>query len=179
MPSIASHMAVAKLVGEELNIYNEEFIRGNLLPDIINKEDAHHKIKYQEYLIPDISYFVDKLNLINSRDLGYLTHLLLDKLFLVNYRPDVMGFISRKIYHDYDIINYILVKEFKLDVPYLNLVLNNFKEDINIEKLICNIRDLNNPMINEKTTYLDINTFIPFLYHSSSKISTYLRRIRK
>ena len=172
-------MAVAKLVGETLNIYNADFIRGNILPDIINDHNSHHKIAYHEYLIPNISYFVDKLNLESISDLGYLTHLLLDKLFLVNYQPNVNGFISRKIYHDYDIINYILVKEFKLDVTYLTCVLNNFKEDINKEKLIQNIHNLNIPMINEKPTYLDINTFIPFLYRSSNEISTYLRRIRK
>ena len=34
MPSICAHMVIAKEVGKRLNINSDDFIRGNLLPDI-------------------------------------------------------------------------------------------------------------------------------------------------
>ena len=43
MPSIAAHMICCKLVSDKLNINSEKFIRGNLLPDIIDKNDSHFK----------------------------------------------------------------------------------------------------------------------------------------
>ena len=57
MPSLAAHMVCAKLVSESLNIKDEEFIKGNLLPDIIDIENSHKKVKGKFYCIPDIEYF--------------------------------------------------------------------------------------------------------------------------
>ena len=59
MPSIAAHMVIAKLVGEKLNKYNDKFIRGNLLPDIVDKpkDESHHKIEGTYHRIPDMDYF--------------------------------------------------------------------------------------------------------------------------
>ncbi len=36
MPSISAHMVVAKEVSKKLNISSDDFIKGNLLPDIID-----------------------------------------------------------------------------------------------------------------------------------------------
>lgn len=49
MPSIAAHMVVAKIIGEKLNIYNKDFIRGNILPDVVNIDDSHHKLKVNTF----------------------------------------------------------------------------------------------------------------------------------
>ena len=35
MPGIASHMVVAKLVGEKLKLNSDDFIQGNIMPDIL------------------------------------------------------------------------------------------------------------------------------------------------
>ena len=110
MPSIAAHMICAKLVSDSLNINSDDFIKGNLLPDIIDKKDSHCKIKGKYYYIPNIEYFLENLDLSNKMDLGYLTHLLLDRYFLEEYIYEVVNgeevFLSRIMYREYDIINY-------------------------------------------------------------------------
>ena len=82
MPGICSHMIIAKEVSKRLNIDSDDFIRGNLLPDIIDLKDSHHKIKNNTYMVPNIDYFVKRLDLTNELHMGYLTHLLLDKHYL-------------------------------------------------------------------------------------------------
>ena len=112
MPSIAAHMVVAKLVGEKLNIYNEQFIRGNILPDVVNINDSHHKIKGKNFLIPDTDYFKKRLDLSNMINLGYYAHLLLDKYNLEEYVPEYIKnesiFENKSIYSEYTILNYKL-----------------------------------------------------------------------
>lgn len=165
MPSIAAHMAVAKLVSEKLNINDPVFIKGNLLPDIINSNDSHHKIHGKYFLIPDISYFKDKLDLKNKLYLGYYTHLLLDKYFLEDYLPkytkDINNFSNGIIYKEYDLINYKIVKDFNLDVDYLSTILSDYEIEVKNNILEDNIKFLNSK--NEgKTKYInpDITEFI-------------------
>ena len=47
MPSIAAHMICAKLVADKLEINDPEFIKGNLLPDIIDIKNSHKKNQRQ------------------------------------------------------------------------------------------------------------------------------------
>lgn len=84
MPSIASHFVVAKLVSSYLGIKSDDFYKGNILPDIIDIEDSHFKIR-SYYEIPKLEYFYNNLNLNNDLERGYLCHLLLDKDFLEKY----------------------------------------------------------------------------------------------
>ena len=183
MPSIAAHMVCAKLVGEELKITSPEFIQGNILPDIIESEDSHRKIKGKYYYIPNIDYFTKKLDLTNDLEIGYLTHLLLDKYYLENYIYDIVNgldaFISGIIYKDYDIISYKLVKRFNLDINYLNKVLSKFSIQINEKKLENNLRCLNNCDVNAKEYYLDIDDFSKFLIETSKLIVENLKRVIK
>ena len=88
MPNISSHMIVAKLVSEKLHINDSDFLKGNLLPDVVNNSNSHHKIPGKYYIIPDTEFFKQKLNLKNKLELGYFTHLLLDKYFLEEYIPN-------------------------------------------------------------------------------------------
>ena len=107
MPNISAHMVIAKLVSEKLNITSDDYIRGNLLPDIIDKEDSHHKIQSKMYLIPNIDYFIKELDLTKDINIGYLTHLMLDKYYLIyleNKYPNNIVF-DNGIYIDYDYIN--------------------------------------------------------------------------
>lgn len=57
MPNICAHMIVAKEVAKKINIDSDEFIKGNLLPDIIDKKDSHHKKEIGVYFVPDIDFF--------------------------------------------------------------------------------------------------------------------------
>ena len=90
MPSIAAHMICAKLVAHELKIIYPDFMKGNLLPNIINIKNSHRKIKGKYYYIPDINYFINILDFCDNLHLGYLVHLLLDTYFLEDYIYDVV-----------------------------------------------------------------------------------------
>lgn len=178
MPNISSHMIVAKLVSEKLNITDPDFIKGNILPDILNNAQSHHKIQGKYYLIPDINYFKQKLNLNKKLELGYFTHLLLDKYFLEDYVPNNIKnlkiFENNEIYKEYSLINYQLIKKFNLNVLDLQQILKDIDGDINREKLIKNLEYLSNTEIG-KTKNLNIVKFSSFLYNISEKISEELK----
>ena len=178
MPNISAHMIVAVEVGKRLNINSDEFIRGNLLPDITSIEDSHHKISRGVYLVPDISFFIDNLDLNNDLYVGYLTHLLLDKHYLEDYLsvlyPDENIFSDKLIYNDYDYLNYQLVKYFHLDVNSISKILTEFNGDVLIDKLESNIKFLKQKQSGE-TKYLDFESFSKFLSDISLVICQELR----
>ena len=174
MPNISAHMIIAKEVSKRLNLNSDEFIRGNLLPDVIDMENSHHKIEKGVYLIPDIDYFLETLDFSNDLNIGYFTHLLLDKHYLSEYLsnlyPNTNIFLDGDIYKDYDYLNYSLVKRFKLDVDKLESILNKYDCKILEEKLKYNIECLKQKKKGE-TKYLDIENFASFLLEVSDTIS--------
>ena len=183
MPSIAAHMVCAKLVADELKINDPEFIKGNLLPDIINIKNSHSKIKGKYYYIPDIDYFTNTLNLNETLWLGYLSHLLLDKYFLENYIYDIVNgkevFLSKIMYKEYDIINHRLLGTFNINVDYLNNILKDFSVPIDDKKYNINIKSLNNTDTSNNLTYLNIDSFSKFLIETSKLIAKYLKGVKK
>ena len=174
MPSISAHMIVAKLVGEKLNITSDDFIRGNLLPDVIDIKDSHHKIQSRVYLVPDITYHLQNLDLNDDLSLGVLVHLLLDKHYLEDYLeklyPNRNIFLDGKIYEDYNYLNYELVNKFNLDVHSLEQVLTKYNCNILEEKLKYNIECLKQKK-EGKTRYLELDSFSKFLSDVSDVIS--------
>ena len=178
MPSIAAHMVIAKLVSDNLNINNEDFIRGNLLPDITSDIDSHHRKMGKMFYTVDIDYFKNKLDLNNPLYLGYYTHLLLDSYFEEEYLPSTITytdiFKDRTMYKEYDLINYEIVKKFNLDVEYLTTILKKYNVDINKEKLDLNIKCLSNTQVGE-TKYLKFEPFSDFLLNISNVISDEIR----
>lgn len=174
MPNICAHMIVAQEVAKKLNIKSDDFIRGNLLPDIIDSNDSHHKIKSGVYLVPDINYFRKKLDLTNDLYLGYYTHLLLDKYYLESYLsklyPNKNIFLDGLIYNDYDYINNYLINKFKLNTDYIEKVLMNYDCKIIKVKLKYNMRCLKNNKFGQ-TTYLNFDSFSNFLREVSKTIS--------
>ena len=173
MPSIAAHMVVAKLVSEELNILSNDFIRGNLLPDITLEPDSHHRIKGHIFQIPNISYFQNNLDLYNDLYLGYYVHLLLDKYYLEEFVPNniknLLVFENKILYDEYNSVNYELVKHFSLDIPYLISILKDYPVPIDNIKLANNISYLTNTNSKE-TIYLKVSDFITFLNNTSKII---------
>lgn len=160
-------MVVAKLVGDKLNINNPEFIKENLLPDVLNdKEDSHHKKNGKYFLIPDTDYFKNRFDLSDSLCLGYYIHLLLDKYFLEDFVPNNISnldvFKEKIMYNEYDMVNYELVRRFGLDVPYLKSVLSVYPFPIDADRLKRNLDRLSITSTGE-TIYLNINDFANFL----------------
>ena len=183
MPSIAAHMICAKLVSNNMNINDPEFIKGNLLPDIIDIKDSHHKMIGKHYYIPNIDYFINTLDLNNNLDLGYLSHLLLDKYFLEEYIYDEVNgeevFLNKIMYREYDIINYRLLNNFNVDADYLNKILKDYEVPINQEKYNKNIKCLNLGNIDEDLRYLNVDSFSKFLIEASNNIVKYLEEVKK
>ena len=174
MPNISAHMIVAQEVAKKLNIKSDDFIRGNLLPDIIVSNDSHHKIKSGVYLVPDINNFRKKLDLTNDLYLGYYTHLLLDKYYLETYLskiyPNKNIFLDGQIYNDYNYLNNSLINIFKLNTDYIEKVLMKYDCKINKVKLKYNMKCLKNGKIGQ-TSYLNIDSFSKFLIEVSQTIS--------
>lgn len=174
MPSISAHMAVGKLVGERLKINDCEFIKGNLLPDIILRKDSHYKKQGRYFLVPDTDYFKLNFDLQHPLYLGYYVHLLLDKYFLNEFVPRNISnldvFQDETMYNDYNLVNYQIVKEFQLDVESLKEILKDFNVDINKDKLDYNLECLSITDVG-KTAYLDFHDFSKFLYDISQVIS--------
>ena len=178
MPSITAHMVIANEVGKILNTNTDDFYRGNLLPDVIDKDDSHMKEQGTIYLVPNLLSNLKVLDLSKDLDLGYLCHLLLDKHYLEDYLqvkyPDKNVFLDHLIYKDYDYVSYDLVKIFNLDVNYLTDILSNYDCKINEDKLQLNIRCLNQHTIG-KTKYIDLESFAKFLKDISIVIAKELR----
>ena len=183
MPSIAAHMVCAKLVASELKINDPEFIKGNLLPDIIDIKNSHKKIKGKYYYIPDIDYFINTLDLRDNLYLGYLSHLLLDKYFLENYIYDVVCgeevFLSRIMYKEYDIINYKLLRKFNTNVDYLNSILKDFNVPVDEKKYNTNIISLNSVDTSNNLSYLNLENFSKFLIETAKLIAKNLKEVKK
>ena len=185
MPSIAAHMVTAKLVSEILGINDKEFIKGNLLPDVILDNESHHKIKGKYFLIPNLDYFKNNLDLNNKLELGYYTHLLLDYYFLEEYVPnkinDLTVFSSGIIYKEYDLINYELLNNFDVDICSYSDILEELYlyPNINSDKLEKDLSCFNNKEIKE-TKYLKVDEFSNFLdkisYVISKEVSEYANK---
>ena len=174
MPGIAAHMVAAKLVSEHLNITDPDFIRGNLLPDVLKTSDSHHKIRGRIYLIPDINYFIENFDFKSGLNSGYLCHLLLDKYFLEEFVPEhienLYVFEEKIIYKEYDMINFGLVERFDLDVGYLKSILGGLEGEIDKGKLDLNLRCLSISEVSE-TQHLKLDEFSEFLREASIRIA--------
>ena len=165
MPNISAHMIVAREVGDRLDIHSDDYYRGNLLPDIINIENSHHRIQSKVFPIPDIEWFLNNLDFTSDMDFGFFIHLLVDLHYLEDYlTPKYLYniFNDKRVYLDYDYLNHKLVKKFNLDTKYLSRILKDYNIDINKEKLIRNIECLNQNT-KGKPLYLDFDGFSSFL----------------
>lgn len=174
MPNISAHMIVAQEIAKKLNINRDDFIKGNLLPDIIDMENSHHKLQVGVYKVPNIEYFLQSLDLSKDINVGYLTHLLLDKHYLIDYLsnlyPNTDVFLDGAIYKDYDYLNYLLVSKFGLQTDKLESVLSQYDCKILKEKLEYNLECLKQKK-DGKTKYLNFESFARFLLDISDIIS--------
>ena len=127
MPSISAHMVCAKLVSNNIPNLGDDFIIGNILPDIMDDNNkSHMKMRDNIYLIPNLEEASKILDLSKEIYLGYLSHLLLDKHFLSDYLFKIYSdniFIDGIIYKDYDIFNKDLISDYNLDINYIEKVL--------------------------------------------------------
>lgn len=185
MPSIAAHFACADLVYKKIKdkVSNkDDFYRGCILPDVINRENSHFKIKGKYYLVPDIDSYKKEFDLNSDSNKGYLCHLLLDKYFLdefviINIKnyDKIPLFSPDMIYNDYTNLNAILVKKFKLDLEYINKIMNEFKDELREDKYELNMRSIN--ILDEgNLKFIDVDKIELFIKDISLRIAEELLR---
>lgn len=167
MPSIAAHMACAKVVAELLKIDDPNFIVGNIYPDITCLKNSHYKIKGKYFYVPNIEYYKNLIKEYNNFELGYLCHLYLDKYFLNDFVINNVAnfedvFVSGKIYDDYTRINNKLVEDYNIDVDKISNTLYNINDNVDILKRDKNINYLFGKN-NEKTEVIDYLIFKNYL----------------
>lgn len=184
MPNIVAHYICGKLVAKKLNITSNDFIKGNLIPDYIDKR-KHYRVKGEFFEVPDLDKFMSEEHIKNKLlKLGFLTHLMLDKLFLDSYViENIYSKIDKstnifepdKIYTDYTNISNLLLKYYGLNLDDIDDIMLNSSIKIDIEKYKSNtdvIRTCNSGYLK----YLDPSSFISFLVSSSDKISEYVKK---
>lgn len=184
MPSIAAHMSVAKMISDKLSIKDEDFIRGNLLPDVTNKKDSHHRMKGSYFLVPNIEYVKENYDLKDILYLGNYVHLLLDYYYLEEFLPKYVTntielFDSKELYKEYDRLNKPLLDDFEIDINKLTKILSKFDKDIiNERKLKYNLECLNK-VDNDELKYIKIKDFEDFLINISDRIVDEIEEINK
>lgn len=111
MPGFVIHLAIAKKQIETSKINNiEQFIRGTIDPDILNKKgiDSHYG---RTSGTSDVKKFVETNNMETDYNKGYFLHLVTDVMF---YKYIVKDW-STAIYNDYDILNKRIIEKYKLE----------------------------------------------------------------
>ncbi len=179
---------VAKLVWDKIDkngkkINKKEFYKGCILPDIIKSEDSHYKIKGKYYLIPDIEKYKKNNSMDKDINKGYLCHLLLDKYFLEEYVIDnvpdydkVQLFSPELMYNDYTNMNALLVKKYKLDIKYINEVMENYEEELDGDKYKLNVDSINSKIVGEMQ-FIDFEKFCSFLEEIVIRIYDILKEV--
>lgn len=169
MPSISAHIGCALKVMEKLNITDDRFIFGVLLPDItvIDKMQSHYKVQGTFFMVPDLELYKSKFDLSDPLYFGYYFHLYLDYYYLEDYlennQKGIDVFAGPTLYHDYDILNKDLVEHYNMDVDKIEKILReNANEEVSKKKLYLNINCLHLNQSGE-LTYLEKDKFISFL----------------
>ena len=168
MPNVSAHIGAAIKVKEKLNINDDIFLYGSILPDIIdiNKMKSHFKERGTFYMVPNLEYYKKNYDLSNPLYLGYYLHLYLDYYYLEDYLENNckgIDVFNNKVYDDYDVINKELVKYYNIDPLYIEEVLKKYSDNkTNINKLNNNIRCLKLSKEGE-LKLLDTNKFIFFV----------------
>ena len=168
MPNVSAHIGAALKVKERLNIKDDIFLFGSILPDIIdmNKMKSHYKERGTFYMIPNLEYYKSNYDLSNPLYLGYYFHLYLDYYYLEDYlEKNCKGIdvFNNKVYDDYDVLNNDLVKYYDIDPIYIEDVLTRYSDDkVNKSKLNNNIRCLKLSKEGE-LKLLDKDKFISFI----------------
>ncbi len=184
MPNIAAHYVCAKLVASKLQINEPDFLKGNIYPDYVLK-DMHYRVQGQRFLVPDFERFMKEEQIENRLfKLGFLSHLILDKLFLDDYvlnniydkiDSQIDIFEPDKIYQDYTNISKRLLDEYNLSLREIDEIMLPERSNIDFEKYKSNTEVIRKSK-SENLNYMDLDTFTEFLESSSSKITAYIKK---
>lgn len=120
MPGFVIHTAIGQeYYKKHKNIENyNDFIRGNILPDLTKNKSETHYGKSPAYT--NLKKFLENNKINTSLNQGIFLHLIADYLFYNHY----LDRISKEILHnDYDLINKLLIE--KYDVKLTDEIKSN------------------------------------------------------
>lgn len=181
MPNIVAHYIVGKLVQRNLHISSRDYLKGNLYPDYVDVT-MHYRINGKKFEIPDIKRFIEDNKFSNNYfKVGFLSHLILDKMFLddyvINHIYDKIDdkiniFESDKVYLDYTNISKRLLRHYHLRIDDIDDLM--LKEHINLKKYKENTEVIKFNKHGSKPLYLMIDDFVDFLDLAAKQISKYI-----
>ena len=206
MASSMIHLAVAKKVLEKINVENEkDYYLGSIAPDIskqvgTSRHESHFIFNTRED-IPNLKLFIKRYPTFkyNSFNLGYYTHLYVDKEWTEDVLNNIVsnssvklldgtiikakpGEIKEMIYSDYTNLNIKLIDEYNMD---LSLFYEEFQipdtnlNEIPIDKLDILINKMSiiieNTKENKSYTF-DIELVKEFIDNISEKIINELEK---
>ena len=206
MASAIIHLAVAKKVKEKFLVENEkDYFLGAIAPDIAkqigrSKDESHFLINTRED-VPNIEIFIKRYPYFkyNSFDLGYFTHLYVDKLWFENFMPSLSVNNSIKlldgtiiqaseeemrnmIYSDYTNLNISIIEKYDLDLSlfYEEFVVPKTSiKEIPVENLDILINKMGILIENskqEKTYTLDLTSIENFINETADRNLELLKR---
>lgn len=117
MPGFVIHIAIAKeYIKKHNNIENEEeFIKGNIEPDLTNDKSKTHYGESPTFT--NLKEFLKYNKLDNSFNKGRFLHLISDYLFYNHYLRNVPRKGTKEILHnDYDLINEELIEKYNIEL---------------------------------------------------------------
>lgn len=165
MPSFVIHTAIGKqyLKKHKNNENYEEFITGNLQPDLTKNKQETHYGKSPAYT--NLKEFLLHNNLDTSLNKGKFLHLIADYLFYNHY----LDRISKEIiYNDYDIINKDIINKYDVQLP------KELEQYVSFKEGIPEILTLDLALkVIEEVSNLDIPTVQKELLENNKKWFTY------
>lgn len=206
MASTIIHLAIAKKVKEKIEVEREkDYYLGAIAPDISkqigeSKEKSHFLINTPEN-IPNIALFIKRYPTFkyNSFNLGYYTHLMVDKKWAENFLPSfihnniielldgtkietTVDEMRNMLYADYTNLNSLLLDEYEID---LSLFYEEFippitqLQEVPVDQLNILINKEGIIIENskeEKSYTLDIQEIKKFIQKTSEEIIEELKR---
>ena len=161
MSSLKVHLAIGKKLQEEYS-FSDVFLLGCILPDMLKimlKEKKIRKSHFEEYengqYLPNINKFCEKYKNKNELILGYLVHLVQDRLWFKEYIPKIINKKSENeyiflkdntihtaeefrnaIYNDYSIIEIYVKEKYCIDVCEIKKYIKERVVDIELLDII-------------------------------------------
>ena len=165
MPGFVIHTAIGQeYYKKHNNIENyNDFIKGNILPDLTNNKTETHYGKSPAYT--DLKKFLNNNKIDTSLNQGIFLHLITDYLFY-NYYLDRL---SKKILHnDYDLINKELINRYEV------VLLDEIKEFVYFKEGTPQILTLDLAIkVIEEVSNMDIHEVKKEVLKGIKKWSTY------
>jgi len=208
MASLIMHLAISNKLKKIYN-FSDEFLVGSIAPDLLKKIYTKDKTHYTKQVqlegeirrYPDIERFLKENS--ERKDeyfLGYLVHLVQDKIWFDEYIPKVIKRISeneciylknnmkfseaeatQRLYMDYSITGeYVFEKYDKIDLLKLkeyskNYFKNNIK--INIDEIIDNEKIIYETPENKELALFNYNLIDDYIKYSMAECQKYINNI--